>query len=94
MQNTFPASPSDLDLEGLLEALSEFFLDSGFRDPWSEFSSLDGDHTLDNLRQAIRQALEEAPSKTKRFASNSTSSTTPRWMSSSSNSSSACSRRA
>lgn len=55
-----PGLADDLDIEALLEALSEFLLDSGFRDPWSEFSSLDGDHTLDNLREAIRQALESA----------------------------------
>jgi Ca-activated chloride channel family protein len=53
-----PGLADDLDLQALLEALSEFLLDSGFRDPWSDFSSLDGDHTLDNLRQALRQALD------------------------------------
>jgi Ca-activated chloride channel family protein len=55
-----PGLADDIDLESLLEALSEFLLDSGFRDPWSEFSSLDGDHTLENLREAIRQALQSA----------------------------------
>jgi Ca-activated chloride channel family protein len=33
-------------------------LDSGFQDPWSRFGELDGEHTMDNLREALRQALE------------------------------------
>lgn len=47
---------SEIDLEDLLKALSDYLLDSGFQDPYSDFQSMD--HTLDDLREAIRQALE------------------------------------
>jgi Ca-activated chloride channel family protein len=47
---------SELDLEGLLEALSDYLLDSGFRDPYSGLGDMD--HTLDDLREALRQILE------------------------------------
>jgi Ca-activated chloride channel family protein len=49
---------SEMSMEDLLKALSEYLLDSGFQDPWSRFSELDGEHTMDNLREALRQALE------------------------------------
>jgi Ca-activated chloride channel family protein len=49
---------SEMSLEDLLKALSEFLLDSGFQDPWSRFSELNGEHTMENLREALRQALE------------------------------------
>ena len=45
-------------MEDMLKALSEYLLDSGFQDPWSRFSELDGEHTMENLREALRQALE------------------------------------
>ena len=45
---------SDMDLEDLLKALSDYFLDSGFRDPYSNFQDLD--QSLDALREALRQA--------------------------------------
>ena len=50
---------SSIGLEDLMEALSDFLLDSGFQDPMSQFQELDGDHTLDNLREAIRQVMED-----------------------------------
>jgi Ca-activated chloride channel homolog len=49
---------SEMSMEDLLKALSEYLLDSGFQDPWSRFAELDGEHTMDNLRAALRQALE------------------------------------
>src|SRR6202021_4027140 len=49
---------SEMSLEDLLKALSEYLLDSGFQDPWSRFAELNGEHTMDNLREALRQALE------------------------------------
>ncbi len=49
---------SSFGLEDLMEALSDFLLDSGFQDPLSRFQQFDGEQTLDNLRDAIRQALE------------------------------------
>ncbi|MEO6829724.1 MAG: VWA domain-containing protein [Acidobacteriaceae bacterium] len=48
----------EMELDSLLEALSDFLLDSGFRSPLSRFQELDGQQTLDNLREALRQALE------------------------------------
>jgi Ca-activated chloride channel homolog len=49
----------ELEMESLLDALSDFLLDSGFQSPFSRFQELRGDQTLDNLREAMRQALEE-----------------------------------
>ncbi len=48
---------SSFGLEDLMQALSDFLLDSGFNDPYSQFQELN-DQTLDNLREAIREALE------------------------------------
>jgi Ca-activated chloride channel homolog len=48
----------DMDLEDLMQQLSDYLLDSGFQNPLSRFQELDGEHTLDNLREALRQALE------------------------------------
>ena len=47
---------SEMDMEDLLKALSNFLLDSGFRDPYTRFHEYD--HTLENLREALRQLLE------------------------------------
>jgi uncharacterized protein with von Willebrand factor type A (vWA) domain len=41
-----------------MQALSDFLLDSGFQDPYSQFQEFNGDQTMENLREAIRQALE------------------------------------
>jgi len=47
---------SQADMENLLNALSDYFLDSGFRDPLGEFQDLD--HTMADLEKALRRALE------------------------------------
>jgi Ca-activated chloride channel family protein len=47
---------SEFDLEDLLQALSNYLLDSGFNDPYSNFRELD--HALNDLREALRRALE------------------------------------
>jgi Ca-activated chloride channel family protein len=47
---------SSFDLEDLMQALSDFLLDSGFQDPFSPFQNMDD--SLESLREAIRQALE------------------------------------
>ena len=47
---------SEIDMEGLLQALSEYLLDSGFRDPYARFQELD--HNLDDLREALRRILQ------------------------------------
>jgi Ca-activated chloride channel family protein len=51
---------SSFGLEDLMQALSDFLLDSGFTDPYSNsrFQEFNGDQTMENLREAIRQALE------------------------------------
>src|SRR3984893_12255808 len=49
---------SELALDDLMQALSDYLLDSGFRSPYDRFQELDGEHSLDNLREALRQALE------------------------------------
>jgi len=48
---------SEIDLEDLLQSLSDYFLDSGFRDPYSGFQDLD--QNLDGLREALRRLLLE-----------------------------------
>jgi uncharacterized protein with von Willebrand factor type A (vWA) domain len=49
---------SSFGLEDLMQALSDFLLDSGFQDPMSRYQDFDGEQTMENLREAIRQALE------------------------------------
>ena len=48
---------SSFGLEDLMQALSDFLLDSGFNDPYSQFQEFN-DQTLESLREAIKQALE------------------------------------
>jgi uncharacterized protein with von Willebrand factor type A (vWA) domain len=47
---------TSFDLEDLMQGLSDFFLDSGFQDPYSPFTSMDD--SMESLREAIRQALD------------------------------------
>ncbi len=47
---------SEIDLEGLLQALSDYLLNSGFYDPYNGFQDLD--HNLEDLREALRRVLE------------------------------------
>ena len=44
------------DLEDLMQALSDFLLDSGFQDPFSPYQNMDD--SMESLREAIRQALD------------------------------------
>jgi Ca-activated chloride channel family protein len=48
---------SEMDMEELLQALSDYLLDSGFRDGYTRFQELD--HNLDDLREALRRVLEQ-----------------------------------
>jgi Ca-activated chloride channel family protein len=52
------SAASEMSMEDLLLALSNYLLDSGYQDPFSRFAEMDGEHTMENLREAIRQALE------------------------------------
>src|SRR5665213_1214593 len=55
----YTGSPADeLEMESLLEALADYLLDSGFRSSLSRFQELEDEQTLDNLREALRRALE------------------------------------
>ena len=47
---------TSFDLEDLMEALSDFFLDSGNHDQFSPFQN-SGDYSMEDLREAVRQAL-------------------------------------
>jgi uncharacterized protein with von Willebrand factor type A (vWA) domain len=47
---------TSFDLEDLMQALSDFLLDSGFQDPFSNFGN--PDDSMEDLREAVRQALE------------------------------------
>jgi Ca-activated chloride channel family protein len=47
---------TEFDLEDLMQALSDFLLDSGFQDPFSPFANMDD--SMESLREAVRQALE------------------------------------
>ncbi len=49
---------SEIDLESLLQALSDYFLNSGFYDPYTSFQDLD--QTLEDLREALRRALQNS----------------------------------
>ncbi len=46
-----------IETEDLLRALSDYFLQSGFQDPYLQFSELN-QHTLDQLKEAIERALQ------------------------------------
>ena len=48
---------SSFGLEDLMQALSDFLLDSGYQDPYAQFNELNN-QTKENLREAIREALE------------------------------------
>ena len=54
-----PDPASEMSMEDLLGALSDYLLQSGFQDSWYAYEFNDGEQTLDELRQAIQQALEE-----------------------------------
>ena len=47
---------AELDMEDLLEALSDYLLDSGFQNPTMQFQDLD--QTMDDLKEALRRAME------------------------------------
>ena len=46
-----------LSAEDLLRALSDFFLESGFNNPYMQFSEFN-EHSLDELKRAIEEALQ------------------------------------
>jgi Ca-activated chloride channel family protein len=48
---------NEISMDDLLKALSDYFLDSGFQNPYADFQDLD--QTIDDLREALRRALEQ-----------------------------------
>ncbi len=47
---------SEMEMDDLLKALSDYLLDSGYRDPFTRFSDLE--QTMSDLKEALRRALE------------------------------------
>jgi Ca-activated chloride channel homolog len=53
-----PDAASEMSMEDLLNALSDFLLNSGFDSPYQSFYDMpDGEQSLDALRQALEDAL-------------------------------------
>jgi Ca-activated chloride channel family protein len=52
-----PDPAGEMSMEDLLSALSDYLLQSGFQDYLNYSDSPNGEHTLDELRRAIEQAL-------------------------------------
>jgi Ca-activated chloride channel family protein len=48
---------SEVSMDDLLKALSDYLLDSGFQNPFAEFQELD--QTMEDLKEALRRALEQ-----------------------------------
>ena len=53
-----PDPAGEMSMEELLNALSNYLLQSGFQDSWHFYEFNEGEQTLEELRQAIQQALE------------------------------------
>ncbi len=59
--SSIPATPGEdfgLSAEDLLQALADFFLESGFQSRYMQFQEMN-EHTLEELKKAIQRALEE-----------------------------------
>src|SRR5438105_802803 len=52
-----PDPASEMSLEDLVNALADYFLQSGFQNPYMDMNEMQGDQNLDELRRAIEQAL-------------------------------------
>jgi Ca-activated chloride channel family protein len=52
-----PDPASEMSLEDLLNALSDYLLQSGFQNTWGMYEMRDPEPTLDDLRRAIEEAL-------------------------------------
>lgn len=48
-----------LDMQELLDRLADFLLQSGFNSDYYQFSEMDGERTMESLRQAVLDALED-----------------------------------
>src|SRR5947209_14884880 len=54
-----PDPASEMSMEDLLGALSDYLLQSGFQNEYQFYDMQDAEHTLDELRRALEQALLE-----------------------------------
>ena len=52
-----PDPAGDMSMEDLLNALSDYLLQSGFQNTWGMYEMRDPDQSLEELRQAIEDAL-------------------------------------
>jgi len=52
-----PDPASEMSMQDLLNALSDYLLQSGFQNAYMEFYQMPSEHTLDDLRRAIEEAL-------------------------------------
>src|ERR1051326_2312217 len=52
-----PDAAQEMSLEDLVNALSDYFLQSGFQNAYSDWSEMNGEHTMEDLRRAIENAL-------------------------------------
>ena len=56
----YTGEPADaVDLEDLINRLSDYLLQSGFESPYSRWGEFDPERSMESLRQAILQALED-----------------------------------
>src|SRR6266851_5595489 len=55
-----PDPAGEMSMEDLLSALSDYLLQSGFQNYMFYYDSSNGEHTLEELRRAIEQALLES----------------------------------
>jgi len=54
-----PDPAGEMSMEDLLNALSDYLLQSGFQNPFSNFYELNqGEHNIEDLRRQIQEALE------------------------------------
>src|SRR5205807_586395 len=52
-----PDPASEMSMEDLVNALADYFLQSGFQNPYSEWHEMQGEQNLSELRRALEQAL-------------------------------------
>ena len=52
-----PDPAGEMSMEELLNALSDYLLQSGFQNSWGMYEMRDGEETLEELKRAIEEAL-------------------------------------
>ena len=54
-----PDPAGEMSMEDLLNALSDYLLQSGFESPYSRWGEFDPERSMESLKQAILRALED-----------------------------------